>query len=119
MTFNTSKPFKTLDQMDQQTMDQVDFGVIRMDRNGVIKAYNAYEQELSGNQLSEVLEKDFFKQIAPCTNNFMVAEKYHSDQELDEEIDYVFTYRMQPTKVKLRMLANPEEEHQYLLVKKS
>jgi photoactive yellow protein len=119
MTFNTKKPLQSLESMNQQAMDDLDFGVIRMDRNGKIKAYNTYELNLSGNHLEEVLGKHFFKQVAPCTNNFMVAEKYHTDQHLDEEIDYIFTYRMQPTKVKLRMLAEPGLEHQYLLVKKS
>ncbi len=119
MTFNFSQPFDTLESMNQDAMDQLDFGVIRMDKNGHIKAYNTYELELSGNQREEVLEKDFFQQIAPCTNNFMVAEKYQANIALDEEIDYIFTYRMQPTKVKLRLLASPENSHQYLLVKKA
>jgi photoactive yellow protein len=119
MTFNTSKPFETLEPMSQQDMDQLDFGVIRMDRNARIKAYNKFESDLSGKQVEEVLGKDFFQQVAPCTNNFMVAEKYNTEAALDEELDYIFTYLMQPTKVKLRMLCSPGQDHQYLLVQKS
>ncbi|NRB60168.1 MAG: photoactive yellow protein [Winogradskyella sp.] len=119
MTFSSKEAFSTRESMNQDAMDDLNFGVIRMDRNANIKAYNKYELNLSGNQREEVLGKDFFKQIAPCTNNFMVAEKYLLDDIIDEEIDYIFTYRMAPTKVKLRLLSNPNENHQYLLVQKS
>jgi len=118
MTFNFPQAFQTLETMDQAAMDQEDFGIVRMNSMGMINAYNKYELALSGHQLHEVLDKDFFQQIAPCTNNFMVAERYSSEANLDEEMDYVFTYRMKPTKVKLRLLARPEEENQYLLVRK-
>jgi photoactive yellow protein len=118
MTFSTPEALQVLSSMDQNAMDQLDFGVVRMNRKGIIEAYNQYELDLSGNQRDEVIGKNFFQQIAPCTNNFMVAEKFISDQELDEEMDYVFTYKMQPTGVKLRLLARPGEQYQYLLVKK-
>lgn len=119
MIFNLDKAFQALEAMNQEAMDQLDFGVVRMDQKNKIKAYNRYELDLSGNRLKDVLDKNFFKQVAPCTNNFMVAEKYQSDQVLDEKLDYIFTYKMQPTKVQLRLLHNPNEEFQYLLVKKS
>jgi photoactive yellow protein len=119
MNFNENQAIQALESMDQESMDQLDFGVVRMDKNNKIKAYNRYELDLSGNQLKHVIEKDFFKQIAPCTNNFMVAEKYQLDQVLDEKLDYVFTYRMKPTKVVLRLLHSPNEANQYLLVKKT
>ena len=119
MTFSKPDAFQVLETMDQQSMDQLDFGVIRMTRDGIIKAYNQFELNLSGNQRDEVLGKSFFQQIAPCTNNFMVAEKYQTKLALDEELDYVFTYRMEPTKVRLRLLAAPDSDHQYLLVEKS
>ncbi|UAM98736.1 hypothetical protein K8354_02615 [Polaribacter litorisediminis] len=119
MNFNVDQAFQALESMDQEAMDQLDFGVVRMDHKNKIKAYNRYELDLSGNQLKDVIDKDFFKQVAPCTNNFMVAEKFQLDEVLDEKLDYVFTYRMQPTKVQLRLLHNPNEEFQYLLVKKS
>lgn len=48
----------------------------------------------------------------------MVAEKYQTKQAIDEQLDYVFTYRMEPTKVRLRLLAAPASDHQYLLVEK-
>ena len=47
----------------------------------------------------------------------MVAARFE-EESLDEQLDYVFTYRMKPTKVRLRLLKSPLAEHQYLLVEK-
>lgn len=50
MTFSKPDAFQVLESMDQQSMDQLDFGFIRMTRDGEIKAYNQFELNLSGNQ---------------------------------------------------------------------
>jgi hypothetical protein len=47
----------------------------------------------------------------------MVAERFHSGEDLDEEMDYVFTLRMAPTPVTLRLLAYKESTRQYLAVR--
>jgi hypothetical protein len=38
---------------------------------------------------------------------------------LDAVIDYVFTLRMQPTKVKLRLLKQPGRRRMYLVVERT
>jgi len=43
--------------------------------------------------------------VGPCTNNYLVAQRFLDCDELDEQLDYVFTFRMAPTPVRLRMLA--------------
>jgi photoactive yellow protein len=66
---------------------------------------------------TNVVGKNFFVQVAPCTNNAMVAERYRTDDALDETINYVFTYRMVPTPVTLRLAKRAGADTQYLLVK--
>ncbi len=103
------------------TADQLDdlpFGVVRMDRQGIVADYNRFESNLSGLSPDRVIGRHFFELIAPCTNNFMVASRFGEDS-LDEQLDYVFTYKMKPTKVRLRLLKSPASGHQYLLVEKS
>lgn len=110
-----------LDDLGDATADQLDdlpFGVVRMDRQGIVADYNRFESNLSGLTPDRVIGKNFFEQVAPCTNNFMVASRYGEDS-LDEQLDYVFTYKMKPTKVRLRMLKSPASGHQYLLVEKT
>lgn len=108
-----------LDELDADELDELSFGVVRMDRAGRVVAYNRAEAELSGLEPENVTGEDFFVQVAPCTNNFLVAQRYADEDALDELIDYVFTYRMVPTEVRIRMIKRPESPYQYLLVEGS
>jgi hypothetical protein len=64
-----------------------------------------------------VTGRNFFADIGPCTNNFLVAQRYADSDELDEQLDYVFTFRMAPTPVRLRLLARAGSLRQYLAVR--
>ncbi|MEE4279973.1 MAG: PAS domain-containing protein [Halieaceae bacterium] len=105
-----------LDALSAEQLDGIEYGVIRMTHGGIVTDYNSAEQRLSGLQRAQVLGQNFFAEVAPCTNNFMVAQKYLEVTELDETIDYVFTLRMKPTPVSLRMLRSASSDFQYLLV---
>jgi photoactive yellow protein len=107
-----------LEKADTQALDAADFGVVRMQPDGTVTAYNAYESRLSGLSSASVLGRCFFTEVAPCTNNFMVAERFSDPGELDAKIDYIFTYRMKPTKVRLRLLRRAQATEQYLLTLK-
>lgn len=110
----TSSPI--LDAADPATIDAAPFGIVAMDTSGVVTAYNRYESALSGLSAARVLGQHFFSAVAPCTNNFLVAQRFESESVLDAEIDYVFTLKMRPTKVKLRLLKGAGGSRMYLLV---
>ncbi|MGK0407613.1 MAG: photoactive yellow protein [Roseivirga sp.] len=118
ITFYVPELFQLLEDFDNQDFDNFNFGIIKMNKQGDIQAYNKYEADLAANDQQQVLGKNFFTQIAPCTNNFLVAEKYSNlTEELDETLDYIFTYRMRPTAVTLRLLSNSISTNQYLIVR--
>jgi photoactive yellow protein len=48
-------------------LDQLPFGVIVVDRGGVILEYNQYERDLAHMGTRAVIGKNFFTDIAPCT----------------------------------------------------
>lgn len=109
-----------LDRLDAASLAQLDelpFGLIAMDRTGEVLGYNAFEAQRAGIARERVIGRNFFVDIGPCTNNYMVAERYHSGEELDETIEYVFTLRMAPTPVTLRLLARRGSARQYLAVR--
>ena len=97
-------------------LDDFGFGLIVMDRDGRVLGYNQAESELSGLPPADVIGRNFFVEIGPCTNNYLIAQRYQDSEELDEQLDYVFTYRMAPTPVRLRLLARPGSPRQYLVV---
>jgi photoactive yellow protein len=107
-----------LEGADEATLDTVPFGIIGMNVDGVVTSYNTAESRTSGLPPDRVLGRHFFSAVAPCMNNFMVSNRFESEPELDVILDYVFTLRMRPTPVRLRMLKQPGCKRMYLLVEK-
>ncbi len=110
----------TLESVSLDLIDDFGFGLIVMDRDGRVLGYNQAESKLSGLPAGEVIGRNFFVEIGPCTNNYLIAQRYQDSASeglsLDEQLDYVFTYRMAPTPVRLRLLARRGSPRQYLVV---
>jgi len=96
----------------------LEFGVIAMGDSHRVEFYNVAEAALSGLSSERVLGRHFFTEVAPCTNNIMVAHRYESEPTLDATIGYVFTLRMRPTPVTLRLLQRDGAARQFLLVQR-
>ena len=101
-----------------EALDALDFGVVTMAPDGTVEHYNVMEGRMAGLTPSRVVGRNFFTSVAPCTNNFMVAERYRSEPALDHVLDYVFTLRMSPQKVRLRLLKRPDAERMFLIVER-
>ena len=111
-----------LAQLNADQLDQLDFGVIGFDADTKVCQYNQAESEAAGLSPTRVLGQQIFAHVAPCLNNFMVAQRFGDAQDdgaaLDDTIDYVLTLRMRPVKVKLRLLAEPGSGQRYVLVQR-
>jgi photoactive yellow protein len=111
-----------LDRLDADALDRLGFGVIGFDPDGVVERYNAFESKAAGLAPARVLGQPLFAVVAPCMNNFLVAQRFEDAAEanagLDATIDYVLTLRMRPVKVRLRMLADPAATARYVLVQR-
>jgi photoactive yellow protein len=109
-----------LDAASEAELDQLGFGVIGFDADTVVCRYNATESQAAGLSPQRVLGQPLFTNVAPCMNNFMVAQRFEdafdAGTELDASIDYVLTLRMRPVKVTLRLLAHPSSGTRYVLV---
>lgn len=103
-------------------LDALEFGVIGLDADTVVRIYSQTESQLSGLAAERVLGKRMFTVVAPCMNNFMVAQRFEDAaaqaEALDATIDYVLTLRMRPIKVLLRLLAQPGQAMRYVLVQR-
>ena len=105
--------------MDMAELDALDFGVIELDEQGIVLQYNAGEVRFSGMAADEVKGRHFFGNIAPCTNNSLVASRFHAgvrDGRLDERIQYTFTVRMRPTNVILHLYRDAATATNWVLV---
>ena len=107
-----------LEVADDAALDTVPFGVVAMTEEGVVASYNVAESRLTGLTPTKVVGRHFFSAVAPCTNNFMVAQRFETEDEIDATIDYVFTLRMKFTPVRLRLLKQPDAPLMYMLVER-
>ena len=117
VSFDAPDLLTSLRDMDDAALDACSFGVIAMDAAGTVVQYNAFEERRAGMSRERVVGRHFFSEVAPCTNNYLVATRYEDEPTLDAVIPYVFTLRMRPTPVELRMLRAPHESRMYLLVR--
>lgn len=122
LSFTDAPLLSELDRSSDAELDALDFGVIGIDAEGVVRRYNAFESKAAGLSSQRVLGQPLFTVVAPCMNNFMVAQRFEDaltgGVPLDVTIDYVLTLRMRPVKVKLRLLAAPAGALRYVLVQR-
>ena len=120
LAFGQSDLLARLEKMDASELDMLEFGVIGFDATTQVSRYNSHESKMAALSPQRVLGKPLFTAVAPCMNNFLVAQRFEDaaaeGSALDATIDYVLTLRMRPAKVKLRLLAEPGAAVRYVLV---
>ena len=120
LNFNQSNLHAELSALDVAELDKLDFGVIGFDGENIVRRYNTFESKSAGLSPARVLGLSLFDVVAPCMNNFMVAQRFEdaitNGVALDATIDYVLTLRMRPVKVQMRLLASPDSTMRYVLV---
>jgi len=117
ITFETVS-LRDLEQMDDHGRDALPFGVVGFAADTIVQTYNATEARLSGLDPATVVGVPFFEAVGQCMNNFMVAQRFEDEPELDAVLPYVLTLRMRPTKVRLRLLATAESPRRYVLIER-
>jgi photoactive yellow protein len=122
LSFATPDLLARLAQLATDDLDRLDFGVIGFDHDTNVCQYNRTESDAAGLTPARVLGQPLFTNVAPCMNNFMVAQRFEDAEDdgtvLDATIDYVLTLRMRPVKVALRLLAAPGSAIRYVLVQR-
>lgn len=95
-----------LTQMNENELDNLAFGAIQLDGSGNILAYNAAEGDITGRDPREVKGKNFFTDVAPCTNQPGFRDKFDEgvkNNDLNAVFEWTFDYNMSPTKVQVHM----------------
>ena len=109
---------KELETTEASLLDVLPFGVIGITAAGETAIYNATESAYAGLARPSVIGRPFFLTTGVCMNNFLVAQRLEDEPELDATIDYVLTFRMRPTPVKLRMLRSAAARHRFILLRR-
>lgn len=104
--------------MEAAERDALPFGTVGLDENGLVVVYNATEARSAGLDPQTVLGFPFFDAVAQCMSNFMVAQRFDDEPDLDEIVPYVLTLRMRPTRVRLRLLAASSQRLKFILIER-
>lgn len=110
-----------LAKLKDQEVDDLAFGAVQLDNQGTILKYNVAESEITGRNAGDVIGKNFFKDVAPCTNTpeFFGKFKEGVDKgDLNVMFEYTFDYKMQPTKVKVHMKKALADDSNWVFVKR-
>lgn len=118
--FNDADLLSRLRSLSIDAFNRLPFGVIGFDKNERVVIYNDYEAECAGLAKDEVIGEAMFYVVAPCMNNYLVAERFREalaqSASIDETLNYVLTLRMRPTPVVMRMLATGGDILRFLLI---
>ena len=104
-----STPHEVLTVVDNYSgseLDALPFGAIQLDREGTILRFNEYEANLSNRRAPDTVGRNFFREVAPCTN---VKEFYGRfleglfRGELNVTFDYHFAFRVAPRDVRVTL----------------
>jgi len=115
MTFDDPSMAELLETSSEAELDDLAFGVVGLDREGRVDRYNAHEERSSGLPRAHVMGRHFFFDVAPCMNNYLVAERFE-ETSLDTTMPYVLTFRMRPTPVRLRLIRTQSARRGWVLV---
>ena len=88
-------------------LDALPFGAIQLDEAGTILSYNRAEERISGRKAAEVIGKNFFRDVAPCTRvkRFFGAFQLGLERrELNEVFDFTFRFPTGAREVRIRMI---------------
>lgn len=104
----------------QTEADAAPFGIVKVDNNGKILLYNKYESELANVPIQTAVGKNFFTEVAICTNNRIFYGRFKEGMvngDLDIAFNYVFTYKMKPTNVVIHLYHDKSSDSNWIFVK--
>jgi photoactive yellow protein len=96
-----------LGRLTAEDLDALPCGAIQLDRRGSVLAYNKAEERLAGRRREDVLGKNFFTDIAPCTRVkrfFGAFEEGVARKQLNEVFDFTFRFPTGAREVRIRMI---------------
>jgi len=119
--FGSNDASNQLAKMSDKDINNLAFGAIELDPQGKILKYNKAEGEITGRNPSEVIGKNFFTEVAPCTKTDAFYGKFRDGVKsgnLSTIFEYTFDYQMKPTKVKVHMKKALNGDSYWVFVKR-
>ena len=111
---------EVLTRIPRKGRDRMQFGIIELDLRGTIMAYNMGEAKVSGRNAADMIGKNFFSDIAPCTKTPEFYGRFKAGVEkgnFSARFDYLFNHEMNPVAVRVSMMMSTiDDENRVLLL---
>ena len=107
--------------MSRDEVDELVYGAVELDAAGIILSYNRAESELTGRKAQDVIGRNFFQDIAPCTDTNEFSGRFFKGVKtgkFNAIFEYVFDYGMSPVKVRIIMVKSMHKDSYWLLIKR-
>lgn len=105
--------------LSEPELDALPFGVVCLDREGRILRYNLAESRFARLDRAQVLGKNFFRRVAPCTATpafeGRVRAFFSGSQPLDR-FPYLFDFKFGAQEVEVELVRVPANDRVYLLI---
>lgn len=108
--------------MGEEKLDALPFGAIKLDNDGKILSFNQYEAKLTGRDPNKVIGKNFFTEVAPCTNVQSFAGRYREGVEKGElhaVFPYKFDFKMAPRDVTVTLFYSRNTQNGWVFVREN
>jgi photoactive yellow protein len=112
-------PLATLPHVNWSNLELLPFGIVILDESGTVLYYNSREEQIAGRRRNEVLGKNFFRDVAPCTQ---VAEFYGefgeimSGQRPSAEFAFTFPFEARARDVEISITPFRSDDQRLCLV---
>ena len=117
---DTLQELESIDRMSPEELDELPFGAIRLDRNGTILKYNMTESKLTGRDPKRVIGRNFFTDVAPCTNVQSFAGRFRegvAKGDMHVIFPYRFDFEMAPRDVTVTLFYSQQTDTAWVFVR--
>ena len=108
-----------VENLSKEGLDELPFGVIQVDRDGVVLAYNAAEARLADMDPNDVVGRNFFTDVAPCTNVKEFGERFRNGMtrgRIHDTFPFNFSFLKGPVNVIVTIHYDSPAEHAWIFV---
>lgn len=116
-----SEDLRNVLSQEPERAEELPFGAILLDRNGIVLRYNKAEGLLSGRNPVDVIGSSFFDDIAPCAK----GQNFHNEftrfvetGEINVLMTYEFTFDGEKVAVRIHMRATPDHQTCWVFIKR-
>jgi photoactive yellow protein len=89
-------PVERLSSLTEAMADRLPYGVIELNKTGHVQLYNAAESRLASRAKSQVMNRHFFTEVAPCARlkelEIQFGELVRNGVTDRRELDFLFTF---------------------------